>query len=320
MKAHVGASVKTGSDLREFARIGLVHHMLYPDSLESPDVHEVTLDSFVRRPDIETFDCCLPYGEDRQRRLVEAIKSSSKEHIAYAAHLFPIRKLSFATISRTEQAQVRLLVEDMIKQAAAIGATGFVFASGGPPFAEATKAHHQAFFDFFCWFCEKLAVHNIDALLEPFDFDFDKKFLYGPLDNCLELVTRVREKSPNVGIELDVAHLPLMHETFTDAIRRSAPLLKRVHLGNCVCRNPQDPFYGDNHPPVGYRGGEIDTPELTEILKALHEVGFLNQSDRGDLVLEFKPFPESTVEESVADNFQRLEEGWVRAIALTDSP
>ena len=32
-----------------------------------------------------------------------------------------------------EQAQVRMIVDDMIEQAAAIGATGFIFASGAPP-------------------------------------------------------------------------------------------------------------------------------------------------------------------------------------------
>jgi len=296
--------------LSEFARLGLVHHMLYARSVEDPEFHVTTLEAMVQRTDIETLDCCLPYGRERQARLVKAIRSSGKEHVAFAIHLFPLRKLSLAATHYAEQAQARLIVDDMIAQAAAIGATGFVFASGGPPFAEATAEHHHAFHEFCRWLCARLARHNIDALLEPFDFDHDKKFLFGPLDRNLELVARLRKEFPNVGIELDMAHLPLMRENFASAIRRSAPWLKRVHLGNCVSRRPADPFYGDKHPPIGYPGGDIDVPELVEILSALLDTGFLNPVNRGDLLVEINPFPGRSADESVADNFKRIREAW----------
>jgi sugar phosphate isomerase/epimerase len=284
--------------------------MLYAQCVTDPDYHTETLEAFVRRTDIETFDCCLPYGKDRQRRLVRAIRESGKEHIVFAVHLFPLRKLSFAATGYAEQAQVRMLVEDMIEQAAEIGATGFIFASGGPSFADGTPAHHRAFFDFCRWLCERLARHNIDALLEPFDFAFDKKFLYGPLDTCLELVEKISAEFPNIGIELDLAHLPLMGEDTVSSIRRSAPWLKRVHLGNCVSRFPADPFYGDKHPPIGYGAGDIDIPELTIALRTLLEVGFLNAQNRGDLILELNPFPGRSADESVSDNIGRVETAW----------
>ena len=303
------------ASLSTVARLGLVHHMLYPAAVDDPDYHERTLAEFVRRPDIETFDCCLPYGRERQERLARAVRTSGKQEVAYAIHLFPLRKLLLAAPNYAEQLQVRMILRDMIAQAAAMGATGFVFGSGGPPWAEATPAHHRAFLDFCRWLCAELAPHGIDALLEPFDFDFDKKFLYGPLDRNLEVVARVREEFPNIGIELDMAHLPLMREGFESAIERSAPLLKRVHLGNCVMRNPADPFYGDNHPPMGYPGGEIDEPELVRILGALRRVGFLDAKRRGNLLIELKPFPGRTEEESVTDNWQRLGRAWDRVRA-----
>jgi len=295
-----------------FARLGLVHHMLYARSVEDPDYHVRTLEAMVSRTDIETLDCCLPYGKERQERLVRAIRASGKVHVAFALHLFPLRKLSLAATSYSEQAQVRLIVGDFIAQAAAMGAKGFVFASGGPPYAETTRANQAAFLDFCRWFCEQLAPHGIDALLEPFDFDFDKKFAYGPLDLNLELVQRVRSEFPNIGIELDVAHLPLMREEFVSSIRRSAPFLKRVHLGNCVKKNPADPFYGDRHPPIGYPGGEIDTRELEQILRTLLEVGFLSRDNRGDLIIEINPFPGRTEDDSVADNFARVNDAWAQ--------
>lgn len=297
-------------DLRQYARVGLVHHMLYPRCMEDPDDHLQTLSAFVQRADIETFDCCLPYGGERRAKLIPLIRDSGKEAIVFATHLFPLRKLGFTTPAPHEQAQVRMIVEDMIEQAVAIGATGFIFASGGPAPAQAGPEHHAAFRDFCCWLTQALAPHGITALLEPFDTDVDKKFLYGSTENCVGLIESLGPATTNFGIELDVAHLPLMRESFEDAIRTVAPHLKRVHLGNCVLADPSHPRYGDTHPPVGFESGEIDVPELTRILRCLLDVGFLQPEHRGALLLEMTPWPGRTVEETITDNFDRLARAW----------
>jgi sugar phosphate isomerase/epimerase len=311
--------------LTRFARLGLVHHMLHAGAMEDPDEHAATLEALLQRADIETLDCCLPYRLELQERLARAIRASGKTRVTFAVHLFPYKKFSPASTSSTEQAQVRLIMEDFIRQAAAIGATGFIFAAGGPPAGQATAAHHRAFADFCRWLCERLAPHGIDALLEPFDYDFDKRFLHGPLDRTLELVADVASDCPNFGLELDMAHLPLMREPFVSAIQRTARWLKRVHLGNCVMRTPADPFYGDRHPPIGYPGGEIDVPQLQEILSALLDVGFLQTANRGDLVIEMNPFPGRSVDDSVADNLKRVATAWAqvnaaRAVAAKKGP
>lgn len=301
--------------ITRYARLGLVHHMLYGKSLANPHDHFHTLDEFARRRDIETFDCCLPYDQPYREKLANTIRSSGKEHIVFATHLFPLRKLSFASTNYAEQTQCRMIVSDMVDQAAAIGASGFIFASGGPTPKQATDANYAAFADFCLWLCAKLKRHGITALLEPFDMEFDKCYLMGSTRRCVELIESLNVD--NIGIELDMAHLPLMGEVFTPAIQTSAPWLKRVHLGNCVMRHTDDPFYGDNHPPIGYPGGEIDTPQLVEILQALWNIGYLNEKNRGDLVLELNPFPGKTVDESIADNLQRLDQAWQQVTATT---
>ncbi len=299
--------------ISSYARIGIVHHLLYFRCTVDPVYHAETLETFVKRPDMETFDCCLPYGTEYRQRLVKAVRESGKQHIAFATHLFPLRKLSFASPNYAEQAQCRLIVSDLISQAAEIGATGFIFASGGPPYAQGKQEHFEAFYDFCCWLCDQLAPHGITALLEPFDFDVDKAYLFGPLDKNIELVNRVRKTRPNIGIELDIAHLPIMREEIVDSIRRCGALIQRVHFGNCLLRDKSDPFYGDMHPPIGYRNGEIDVYQLVDAIRALLEVGFLNKESRGDLILEFNPFPGKTEEESVQDNLNRLQKAWALA-------
>ena len=298
------------NDIRQYARLGLVHHMLYPKCMEDPDDHVRTLAAFVRRDDMETFDCCLPYGEERRQQLIPAIRGCGKEDVTFAIHLFPLRRMGLAAPLPHEQAQVRMILQDMVAQATAIGATGLIFGTGGPPPQDATEAHFSAFADLVRWLCAALAPHGITAMLEPFDTEVDKEFLYGPTETCVELIESLRPGVDNLGIELDLAHVPLMNETFEHAIGTVASHLKRVHLGNCVLRDPTHPRYGDTHPPVGYPGGEIDVPEMAEILRCLLDVGFLNPERRGNLLIEMTPWPGWTVEATIADGWRRLEAAW----------
>lgn len=303
------------NEIRSYARLGLVHHMLYPDCREHPDEHVATLAALARRPDIETFDCCLPDDPGARAELIAELRVCGKADIAFAAHFFPWRELSFCTPDPREQARARAIAEDMLDCAAAIGAAGLVLPSGGPAPVVATEDHYAAFADFCRWFCGKLNPHGITAQLEPFDTAIDKKYLYGPTSDCVALIEALRPEVENLGIELDVAHLPLMGETFEGAIRTVARHLKRVHLGNCVLKDRAHPKWGDKHPPIGFPGGEIDVPETAEILRLLLEAGFLSRERRGSLVLEMTPWPGKTVEESIADGLARLDRAWQEVTA-----
>jgi len=297
-------------DIRRYARLGLVHHMLYPKCMEDPDDHVRTLLEFVRRADIETLECCLPYGTERRRTLIPAVRGCGKQDVAFALHLFPLRKLSFTTPAPHEQAQVRMIVADMIECAVAIGAAGLVFASGGPPPDQATDVHLAAFADFCRWLCAEVKTAGMTAMLEPFDTSIDKKYLYGPTTRCVALIESLAPQVDNLGIELDMAHVPLMGESFEDAIRTAAPHLKRVHLGNCILKDSSHPLYGDKHPPIGLEGGEVDVPQLAGILRCLLDVGFLSVQERGSLVIEMTPWPGKTAQETIRDAWERLDRAW----------
>ena len=296
-------------NIREYAKLGLVHHLLYPECTTDPAYHMKTLLAFIKRRDMETFDCCLPYGEKYREKLIPAIRDCGK-NVCFAIHLYPLRILPLAALSYAQRAQTWMIIDDLIGQAAAIGATGFIFGAGTPSYYDATPGHFAAFEQFCAELCAKLKPHGITALLEPFDMDTDKKFLYGPIDDCVKLAKKICATHANFGFELDVAHLPLMREDFASAIKSVAPYLRRVHLGNCVLKDKNNPRWGDTHPPIGFPGGEIDIPELTVILRALLDCGFLNKHNRGNLLLEMTPFPGETVDYTVNDGLERLRKAW----------
>lgn len=295
-------------DIKNYAKLGLVHHLLYPECTTDPDFHAETLAEFVKRDDIEALDCCLPYGEERRRKLIPIIKNCGKD-VSYALHLFPSRKISLSSLDFQEQQLTRLVIQDQIDMAAAIGAGGFVYVSGADV-PENRPAAQQAFKSFTEWFCTELAKHHITALLEPFDRTIDKKYLYGPIDDCVAFMEEMSARFDNIGIELDMAHLPLMFEDFESSIRRCGKYIKRVHLGNCVLKDTSHPLYGDKHPPMNLPGGEIAEPELIRILSALLEVGFLSKENRKPLIMEMTPFPGKSVEYTVEKTKELLYRAW----------
>lgn len=294
--------------IRDYARIGLVHHLLYPQTMNVPDRHVETLLGMLRWDTIETIDCCLPFEPHHRETVRDAAARSGKE-IVYAMHLVPAAKLAPAATAHVEQALVRYVMTDQIAAASMLGASGFVFVSGADTPGN-REPGRQAFRDFCEWFGRELGRHGIDGLLEPFDRTVDKKYLYGPTSECMALLDSLSPEAANIGIELDIAHLPLMGENIDEAIRTVAGKLKRVHVGNCVLKDKQHPFYGDKHPPVGIEGGEIDADEMALALSTLLEVGYLDKASRGALVMEMQPYPGLTAEETVRYSFDKLDQAW----------
>ncbi|MFA5341555.1 MAG: hypothetical protein WC332_07245, partial [Clostridia bacterium] len=60
-------------DIRKFAKLGLVHHMLYPKSVYDSAYHADTLIEFSKRVDIDTFDCCVPYDKKERQKTIRAL-------------------------------------------------------------------------------------------------------------------------------------------------------------------------------------------------------------------------------------------------------
>ena len=296
-------------DIRTYARIGLAHFMYWPDCMRDDDVLERTLVPLTERGDIERIDCCLPFARASRDRLIPILRACGKE-ICYAVHAFPADKLSLGSASDSERGLARLLFEDQVAVAAAAGAQTVTFSSGLDPGEAERGAAREAFAGFCRWFCEALKPHGMTALLEPFDRTVHRKFLVGPTVECVELIDSLAPEIDNLKVQLDVAHTALMGESFEAAVRTAGRHLEHVHVGNCVMRDPSDPFFGDTHPPIGYAGGEIDVPQLVEILAALLDAGYLDKESRGSLVIEERPLPGDTAEGTIAAGMEKLEEAW----------
>jgi hypothetical protein len=75
------------------------------------------------------------------------------------------------------------------------------------------------------------------------------------------------------------------------------------------------PSAGDQHPRFGLPGGENDVPQLTAFLRSLFQIGYLNESPKGDLpvvAFEVKPLPGEISEVVLANTKRVWREAWAR--------
>ena len=151
----------------------------------------------------------------------------------------------------------------------------------------------------------------MQVLIEPFDRSIGKGFLIGPTAEAAEVVERVQQEGVNnVGLMLDMGHIPLLEEDIHRAFEISAPYLHHTHIGSCVKRDPNNEFYGDKHPPWGLEGGECDVPEVVEFFDAAFAVGYLRPGHRATVTLEMQPYPGLSADESIDIWLEKLDEAW----------
>lgn len=164
-----------------------------------------------------------------------------------------------------------------------------------------------------CRYAEERAVNEPAwILLEPFDRFVDKRSLVGPIDLAVRVAQRVRAHHRNFGLTVDMGHLPLIGESYLEALKGAGEHLVHVHLGSCV-RVQGHPAYGDNHPCFGMSGGEADVAELTRFLAALMQVGYFERSLPTGvpwLTFEVKPQPGQSSDLLVANCKRVFKEAW----------
>jgi len=111
---------------------------------------------------------------------------------------------------------------------------------------------------------------------------------------------------------VDLSHLPLLGETPAQAIMPVKDYLFHAHMGNCIIRDKEHPGYGDQHPRFGIKGGENDVKELTEYLKVLLNIGFLNPQNPPMVSFEVKPLADESSEVVIANAKRVLREAWIK--------
>ncbi|RAS83648.1 sugar phosphate isomerase/epimerase family protein [Priestia endophytica] len=298
--------------LHDFMKVGIVHFMAYPQEQSSEDylhtISSIIEDEFFGAIEIKS----APDEKtvEQARRLLE----SSGMTVGFSAHPILIRnKGNLNAIEEEERQRAVDLVKGAVDQAYQLGAKNLAFLSGKDPGFKDRERAVGCLIESIQEICKYVrSKGNLEILLEPFDHQTDFRCLIGPSELAVEVAHEVRKVDPSFGLMVDLSHLPMLGESSEKALTTTREYLKHAHMGNCLISDSNDPLYGDKHPRFGYPGSEIDIPELTEYLRTLLDIGYLEEGKHRTLSFEIKPSPGESSQAIITQAKRTLRAAWQR--------
>lgn len=296
----------------KYMKVGLIHFMAYPATMkgEGPvldTIRKIALDDYFNAIEITWI------RDAAVRSQVKRLLDTSHMTVAYGGQ--PRLLTTGLNINDTNEEGRLKAVETLkegIDEAYEMGAVGFAFLSGRYEESKKEEAYRALLKSTgeLCAYAK--AKGSMRIVHEIFDYDIDKKSLVGPAELARRYAEDIRRDYDNFGLMVDLSHLPLIGETARQAILPIKDYIVHAHMGNCVVKDPAMPAYGDAHPRFGFPGGENDVEQLTEFLRELKDIGFLNESCPPVVSFEVKPFGDEDPDVVVANAKRTLNMAWCR--------
>ena len=276
--------------------LGVNHMWLYPDAMVNAEAHTETLKRLCANPLIDALDCWLWRGE-RSREEKRILLDGGKVINYNIGDRFgeDIALPSSKNASDRDRAYSLMMRE--IEYGLELGTKKIVFGSG-PDDPTDHKGAQQRFFELIMKVTEQIP-DGVELAFEPTDWDIHKRFLFGPLDETVDFIKRVRASGfSRLGLLIDMCHVPIIHETLESAIAKGGSVLNHVHLGNAVIKNPGSALYGDCHPAWSYPDSEYTEADAVRFIKMLYAIGYLDKYG-ATVSFEMRPYSNTSAEKSL---------------------
>jgi len=297
----------------KFMKVGLIYFMAYPQVMrgEGPileTLQKIAEDDFFTAVEVSWIK------DEKVRDKAKKLLEMGHLTVAYGAQpRLLINNLNLNSFDDAERQEAVDEVKAGVDEAYEIEAKGLAFLSGKDPGERERDQASKLLISSIKEICEYAkSKGDLRIVLEIFDREIDKKCLIGPAKNARKVAEGVREEFDNFGLMVDLSHLPLLGETPAQAIMPIKDYLVHAHMGNCILKDKEHPGYGDQHPRFGIKGGENDVKELTEYLKVLLDIGFLNPQNPPIVSFEVKPLADESSEVVIANAKRVLREAWIR--------
>ncbi len=297
--------------------IGIVHPMIFPETGrgEGPileTIGKIAADSFFGAIEVSWMKDINIRGQ--AARLLE---SAFLDIVYCGGPPMLNQKLNLNAFDEALRTEAISSTKKLIDEAYALGAQIIVIISGLDVELGKREKAKSLLVDSLRQLCsyaeEKGKDYTLMVSLENFDQKYDKKLLIGPTKDAADVVGKVKEKCSNIGLTIDLSHLPLIHENPKQALTAASPYLEHAHIGNCVMKDKSHPQYGDQHPRFGVAGGENSVKELEEFLAALKDIGYFTKKTATRLPVvsfEVKPGAGESSEVLIANSKRVLMAAW----------
>lgn len=275
--------------------LGVNHQFMYPASITDAKVHTETLKKVAANEDVAALDCWI-WRDERAEEETKILLDSGKVINYNIGDRFGEKGAIPASANPKEQEHAYGLLMREIGHALKVNAKKIIFASG-PDFPDDHEGALERLFEFIMKIGRQVPK-DVTLAFEPTDWDIDKFFLCGRMEETTDLIHKLRKAGlENIGMLLDMGHIPIMHETLESAVAKAEDTLVHIHLGNALIKNPASPFYGDKHIPWGYPEAEYTEADGIRYIQLLRDSGYFQKENT--VSFEMRPIEGLSPEESL---------------------
>ena len=289
---------------------GVNHHLIFPESMADAALHERTLPGVLSWPEFDAVDLFCA-GDDEQMAREAALIRASGKYIVYNSPL--LYQIDGCDPNATDEQTISATRAEALRHLNAAQACGAhkINISSGQYTGEADRARAwEGWIGFLTWFGIEAGARDLEVVIEPFDQSIGKNLLVGPTRDAVRSVVEARGRGAEaVSLMIDMGHLPIMGESFSEALELSRPYLKHVHLGSAVIGDPSHPLYGDCHPPISLPEGEHDVNDLARFLEGLERIGYFCCGEPS-VTVEMRPYPDLSERGSALKALSLIDEAW----------
>ena len=296
--------------LSAYARVGTIAFMSYPTLTHgtAPDI-EAILSRLAADPYFSAIEVNWIRDPEVRRRMAAKFSQAGMTVCYGAQPRLLTTGLNPNSLEESVRQAALASLKEGVDEAIELGAAGLAFLSG-PYDPAAWEDAYQALLATTRELCSYAAARGgLRIELEVFDYDVDKKSLIGPTEAALRFAKDMRATHDNFGLVIDLSHFPLIRETVEQSVYPVREYITHVHIGNAVVE-PGLPAYGDQHPRFGFPHSANGEAELVEFLRALLDIGYLNEKEPPVLSFEVKPFGEEDPEMVLAGCKRFLDAAW----------
>ena len=296
----------------KYFKPGIIHFMAYPSTIkgEGPileTIKKIACDDYFSAIEVT-------WIKDAEiRKQAKKILDTSHMKVAYGAQPRLLTTgLNINDLDEEKRIKAVNILKEGIDEAYELGAVGLAFLSG--KYDEETK---ERSYETLVRSTKEICAYakskgDLKIVHEIFDNDIAKKSLIGPVMLAKRYAEDIRIEFDDFGLMVDLSHIPLLGESCEEAILPIKDYLVHAHMGNAVVKASGFEAYGDEHPRFGFPNSENDVEELTDFLRVLLDIGYLNTKNPPILSFEVKPFGDEDPDVVITNAKRTLNEAWAR--------
>lgn len=295
--------------LNDCAKIGVSHHLLYKYAIHSPRDHFYTLKELLADSRPEVFDLWITDDGLYREEEIRAVRDCGRE-VVYNIGDQAERPSLFPTAREETMRQYTLdIFKGHLERAMESGIRKTVTSSGMQHDLD-DEGSFEAIHDFYCTLCSFVGP-GMTLIVEPTDYNWDKRFYIGSSEKAMRLVRSVRDSGfPNISSMVDMCHLPLMFETIPEAVAALDGAIDHLHLGTCIPNDRHHPLFGDRHPAWNMPGTEWGKPELKKLFSEALRIDYFNLDHRGTASFEMIAYDKNNCLDSLTKFLDFTREAW----------